>query len=143
LLYYFAFVDHGEAGTKQLTAKQLFLIELKPGITRKQFFERRNDITSKQVNLKHTLFSLLGERDGRLVLIMLIESRLKTDLLEIYNADFVSQLKTFFGDNAVYSTTVLDITAPLRILHNYLPMFNMKDGIIKTDWSKDNIFVEL
>ena len=32
-------------------------------------------------------------------------------------------------------------TAPIRIKHNYIPMVNMRDGVIKKDWPDEGIFV--
>ncbi len=143
ILNYMLSIDHSDYGTGQMPASQLVMVELKEGITRKQFLDSAPGVMSKKVHLKHILASLLGERDGKLTLMMLINSRKKDDLLEIYNAEFVPQLKQVFGQNAIKNTTVIDMVMPLRVLHNYMPMFNMKNGIIKRDWSKDKIFVEL
>ena len=30
---------------------------------------------------------------------------------------------------------------PIRIKHNYIPVVNRKDGVIRPDWTDDGIFV--
>ena len=142
ILGYYVDVNHNATGTGQLSALEMFIIELKHGVTRTEFIEKMDNLVSKKVNLKHVKLSLLGERNGHLLIITILESGSKKDLLEIFNANIVSELKQMFGEDAIHKTESLAVTAPIRIMHNYLPMINMKDGKIREDWPKERIFVD-
>ncbi len=142
ILNYAAYADHGAGGTGQLPARQLFVVEFKEGLTRRQLMDSAQKYVTRQANKKHLLFSFVGERDGRLSMMLLLESGQHSDLLEIFNAEIVPQFNQIFGREAVHRTDVHTITHLNCFFHNYLPAINMKQGIIKEDWSKDNIFVD-
>lgn len=142
IIRYYTEVNHSGDGTGQLTARQMFVIELRHGITRKEFLEKIEKLTSKKVSLKHVFLSILGEKNGHLVLAMVLESYKQEDLLEIFNADITVGLKNIFGDNAIYKTTDFTLMGTIRFLHSYIPMVNMDNGRIKEDWPKEKIFVD-
>jgi len=93
---------------------------------------------NNQIILKHVLESHLGEQNGCLVLVMIIESFSKNDLVEIYNAEIVKLLADALGMDSVAHTEVIDLTMHLNHLHNY-SNYNMKNG--KIDKIPTNIFV--
>lgn len=144
ILSYYTNVDHSKFGSDQMPARQLFVVELKNGITRENFVDSLgNRIVTKKVLLKHIFASFLGERDGHVVLTFILESRQREDLIEIYNADVASEIISTFGQDAIRNTTVIDVTHDVRLFHNYLPQINMFHGKIKKELDKNDIFVEL
>lgn len=141
LISYYTYL-HNFSGTKLFTSRQLFIIRFKHGITRDSFVRKLGDhfekIVNNQIILKHVLESHLGEQNGCLVLVMIIESFSKNDLVEIYNAEIVKLLADALGMDSVAHTEVIDLTMHLNHLHNY-SNYNMKNG--KIDKIPTNIFV--
>jgi len=141
-LYYFTFVDHSPQGTGIFASRQMYVVHMKPGITRKWF----QDELSKQGGMlsrivKHILYSHLGETDGHLVLFVVIESHKDSDILEIFNAEILSELKSKFGEDSVRAVQSYTLSSPIRVLHNYLPGVNLEGGKIKQGWPENSIFV--
>lgn len=141
ILNYYSYINNWKNGTEVFGARQLYIIKLKYGITRKQFL----DIFSKPEKItplfaKHVLSCYAGEINGQLAIIYIIESRLDTDILEIFNAEIVPELGQAFGKDAIQETISIPITNSLTILHNY-QAFNMENGKLKKNWPHDKIFV--
>ena len=90
------------------------------------------------MTMKHILESHVGEQNGCLVLVMIIESFSKNDLIEIFNAEIIKIIIDSFGHDSVVHTEVIDLTLQLSQMHNY-SNFNMKNG--KIDKIPKNIFV--
>lgn len=137
-LHYFAYMDNF-AGTKQFNSRQMFTITFRHGITRHKFLlglkKAKEKYSSNPLFSKHVLESHLGEQNGRLLLIVVLESFSKNDLIEIFNADIVSMIEEQYGLGAIYKTEVVDLTIHLNLLHNY--SFFDKDNDLK----KDDIFL--
>jgi DNA-binding Lrp family transcriptional regulator len=142
LLTYFTYLDTTRSGTGAFGARDLYLIILKRGITRKEFLEKYFGQGSRYLKQKHTLVSGLCEFEGSLCLAMVLESRLETDIIEIFNAEIVPELQRMFGAAAIEKTITMRLDTVLTILHNYIPMLNMKAGSIAKEWKPDNIFVD-
>jgi len=143
IINYFTHVNHFPKGTGNFTARQLYIMKFKAGITRKQFLDvMGGSLFLTSIGIKHILDSHLGEIDGHLALIVILESRLESDLIEIFNADLLKELKHLFGNDCVVSTKVITMSMPFRILHNYLPEINLEKGRISENWPDENIFVE-
>ena len=142
MLHYFTYLDNTSNGTASFTSRKMYVIKLRKGITRSEYIA--SEVNDKPVELhsKHILDAHLGEIDGQLALIIIIESRLESDILEIFNAELVPQLKKKFGNDAVDSVQVLQLSIPLRFLHNYQPLVNLAKGKIRKDWPDKNIFVQ-
>ena len=145
LLYYFAFLNNGQTGTGLFSTAKLYSIKLKSGISQKTVLEElsKKELVDKYLtyHAKHMSLTMVGERDGNVVLIFLLESFKDSDINEIYHNELVPLLTQLFGDDSITSTEVTTICCPLRILHNYLLHLNMENGIIKKDWPDKAIFV--
>jgi len=142
LLYYFTYLNNGPHGTSVFTAKQQYIITFKLGITRKQIIEAMKKESPTKIELKHIAECSLGERDGHAIIAMTIESRLISDIIEIFNAEIAPKFKRVFGEDAIIKTDVLTLNVPLIMLHNYMPLTNMAYGKIKEGWPDDLIFVD-
>jgi len=140
LLQYFTYLDTSRHGTGDFETRQLYIIKLRSGITRKLFFERFPLIKNKNVFIKHILESHIGEHNGMLTLLMILESRLESDIIEIFNADIVKILDEAFGHGSVIDVMNIRLSHMLNMFHNYIPSKHIKDGLIPKV-KKDDYFI--
>ncbi len=128
LLYYFAYLNNGP--------------HVKLGITRKQIEEMMKKEEPTKTELKHIAESYLGDRDGNVIIVMIIESRRESDIIEIFNAELVPKFKRYFGNDAIIKTEALTLNIPTVMLRNYMPLVNIMHGKVKEDWPDELIFVD-
>ncbi|MBN2881473.1 winged helix-turn-helix domain-containing protein [Candidatus Woesearchaeota archaeon] len=141
LLNYYSFIDNF-VGTKKFSTRQMFVVRMNHGITRQHFIDlcfQNREKMSKEILVKHILESHLGEEHGQLVLVLILESFKKNDLIEIFNEDIVRFFEICFGSNIVSRTEVIDLTYTLSMFHNYL--FFDDSGISNKPRSTKSIFV--
>jgi len=142
LISYYTDFCHGERGTQDFYAKQLYIIKFVGGLTREQFL--RFIANDKQYNEFMSMYAVeayLGEKDGRLSLIIILNGKNVTELVEIFNSTIISMFRTAFGEDSIKDIITARVTDLIRTHHNYMPMVNMEDGIIKDDWPNNWIFV--
>ncbi|MCK4521541.1 MAG: winged helix-turn-helix transcriptional regulator [Nanoarchaeota archaeon] len=141
-LRYYASLDKGEFGLHIFGAKQLYIIKFKIGITRKKYLEVMEiDNRWRMFNCRYISMAYLGEKDGHLALIMVLDSKDGAHLVEEFNGKIVPFLTEKFGKNAVEEITTTSLSKLIRVHHNYLPYTNLEDGKIKEDWPDEMIFV--
>lgn len=143
LLRYFTSLDTGEHGTGKFGAKQIYIIKFKIGITRKRFLEE----SAKGKDLLYfspcyISLSYLGEKDGHLTYMCILDAETESKLLDEFNGKLVSHFKNNFGEDCIREIITMRITNTIRRHHNYIPMINMENGIIKEDWPDSLIFVD-
>jgi DNA-binding Lrp family transcriptional regulator len=143
LLNYYCYLDNTLQGTGTFSAKMMLVIVFRDGITRKTLLEKMSS-TERALRFfpKHVLFTMVGEFEGNVAIITIIESHKAEDLIEIYNAEFVPELEMLYGRGCIKKTLSLPITHIARIFRNYIPGRNMANGVIREDWSNDYIFVD-
>ncbi len=141
IISYHAFINNGPDGTEDFTASVMYIIKFRYGIYRKQFLSAFQKMELTGIDTKHISFQWLGEKDGQLILLLMIESRQPTDILEIYNVEIVSKIGKSLGQDAISDTIAIPISTTLSLLHNYLPGRNMENGLIKKAWPKELVFV--
>jgi len=143
LLRYFTSFDTGEFGTGQYKAKQLYIIKFKIGIPRKKYLESLEmDKRFMAFYSSYASLSYLGEKDGHLALIMILDAETESKLVDEFNEKLIQHIKEKLGEDSIEDVTTAKITHTLRRHHNYLPMFNMEKGIVKKDWPDEWIFVD-
>ncbi|MFH1439429.1 MAG: Lrp/AsnC family transcriptional regulator [Candidatus Woesearchaeota archaeon] len=143
LLSYYAHLDNTEKGTGRFGGRHLYTIKLNHGISRKSFLDfLKNNSARNNHKLRHVHSTFLGTSGGNLVLVKLIESRLSSDIIEIFNCDLVPEIKQHFGEDAIVSADVIQIDEIFRMFHNYMPGINMTDGKISEHWNDDMVFVD-
>jgi DNA-binding Lrp family transcriptional regulator len=140
ILFYFTHADNSLNGTGSFSAIQLYILDFKQGITRAKFIEKFTNTDFPTTLQKHCLNSYLAESNGVLKLVLFIESYMDSDILEIFNADYLPKLELLFGKRCITNTSTLTINSTLQLCHNYFPSINMNNGKIKENWSK--IFIE-
>ncbi len=143
LLKYFASFDNSEYGSGLFKAQQLYTIKFKIGITRHDYLEKiEYDKKLRELNIGYISSSYLGEKDGHLALIMVLNAETESKLVDEFNNCIVSWLREKLGEDAIKSVTSVRITELIRIHHNYLPSINMENGIIKKAWLDEWVFVD-
>lgn len=143
MLSYFADIKHGDEGTEDFHVKQLYCIKFRVGITRQEFLEKAQvDRKQKKFNSEHVITSYIGEKDGHLALMMIVNAHTEQDLNESFNAHIVPNLKKNHGDDCIISIDTIRILEPFREHHNYIHGINMEKGKITEDWPNDYIFVD-
>jgi DNA-binding Lrp family transcriptional regulator len=138
-------VNNGPHGTGNFGSMKMYIMRFRHGISRKHFEKNYASMNRQTIyDAKHIHTSYLGERDGHLILVLFIESRKDSDIIEIFNVDLLNDFKSRFGNDCMHDVEVIQISHNIRLLHNYLNsniLSNMEDGIIKTDWKDDDIYV--
>jgi len=143
LLRYFASLDTGEFGTHTFLAKQLYIIKFKIGITRADYLEKlEKDKRFQHFNSSYISMSCLGEKDGHLALIMILDAETDSVLIDEFNGKILPHLKAKLGEDCIKEIFTTKISNTLRRHHNYLPNINMENGILRKDWPDDWIFVD-
>ncbi len=143
LLRYFTSLDTGEHGTGKYAARQLYIIKFKIGITREQFIkEMEEDKGLFSFSSCYISLSYLGEKDGHLTYMMILDAETESRMMDEFNGKVVPALKNKFRDNCIRELITMRVTNTLRRHHNYIPMINMENGIMKKDWPDEYIFVD-
>ncbi len=142
IISYCTNVDNATTGTGRFGARQQYIITFKHGITRSRISDvLKNEFPSK-IELKHISDCSIGDKDGHAIVAITIESRVESDIIEVFNAEILPKLKRLLGDDAIIKTDVFTLSSSLVIMHNYMPLMNMRNGKIKEEWSDDLIFVD-
>lgn len=143
LLRYYASLDTGEFGTKKYNAKQLYIIKFKIGTTREQYLNKiENDRKFMGSSSAYISLSYLGEKDGHLALIVILDAETDSKLVDEFNSRMVHHLKEKLGDDCIGEIISARISNTLRRHHNYVPTANMENGIMKKEWPDEMIFVD-
>ena len=94
---------------KSQNIQSSILLEFKQGITRAKFIEKFNNTDLPSTLQKHCLNSYLAESNGILKLILFIESYMDSDILEIFNADYLPKLESLFGKGCITNISTLTL----------------------------------
>lgn len=142
-IMYMAHVNHYYTEPSKKGSTDLVIVTFRKGIVRKHIMDASSHRSEEYERMaaKYIKESHLSERDGQLLLLLIMESRKKEDIIEIINADLHRLLEQMFGTGAIAEFTTYPITHTFRREHNYIPGHNMKDGIIDPHWPDDKIFV--
>jgi DNA-binding Lrp family transcriptional regulator len=142
-LKYFVSFDTGEFGTGTFKAKQLYIIKFKTGLTREDYIEKvEKDKRVQQFNTSYISLSYLGEKDGTLALVMILDAETDSLLVDEFNGKVLPHLKDKLGQDCIREIITTKISNTLRRHHNYMPEINMENGMMKKDWPDDWIFVD-
>lgn len=143
LLGYYTSLETGEFGTKKYNAKQMYIIKFKIGTTREDYLNKI-EYDKKFMGFYSSYISLsyLGEKDGHLALILILNAETDSKLVDEFNVKVIPHLKEKLGDDCIREIISVRISNALRRHHNYMPMINMENGIMKKDWPDEWIFVD-
>ncbi len=142
IVSYFTALNVLPNGDGRFAARHLYIIKFRLGMT----VERLVNEIKSEPNVK-TIFteliyeSHLAEIDGHVSLIMIIEGKNNAEIVESFQGKIIPSLHKNHGENSIQEISTIRLLAPIRIKHNYVPMVNMEEGIIKPDWPDEAIFV--
>ncbi len=142
VLSYHTMVNLMEDGTGHFGTRHLYIIKFRLGVTKKQIVDEiKSEPNIKSVFTELIFQSHIAEIDGHIALIMLIEGRDDSDVVESMQGKIIPSLRKNHGQDSVEEVQTLRVLAPIRMLRNYIPIVNMKDGVLKEDWPDEAIFV--
>ena len=142
-LRYYTSLDKGEFGLHIFEAKQLYIIKFRMGVTRKKYMEiMETDAKWRTFNCKYISLAYLGEKDGHLALIIILDAKNEAHLVEEFNGNIVPFIEERLGKGIIEEITTSSLSKLVRVHHNYMPYVNLEEGKIKDDWPDDMIFVD-
>jgi len=142
LVRYYTSIRHEEEGTGLFHARQMYIIKLKIGITREEYLKKlKSDKELIAFFAEHISESYIGEKDGHLALMMIIDAHTESELIESFNGKIVPNIKKNFGEDSITEVITVSLDIPVRLHHNYLPYMNMEKGKIKDTWLDEWLFV--
>lgn len=142
LLNYFCALDMQESGTGVFGARHLYVIKFRIGITVKQVVDEiKNEPNIRSIFTDLIYESHIAEIEGRVALVMIIEGKNDADIVENVQGKIVPSLRKNHGPESIEEISTIRLLEPIRIFHNYVPMVNMRHGVLRDEWPKDAIFV--
>ena len=72
---------------------------------------------------------------------MIIEGKNDSDIVENVQGKIVPSLRKNHGPDSIEEISTIRLLGPIRIFHNYVPLVNMLQGVISSDWPGDAVFV--
>lgn len=143
LISYYTSIKYEEEATGIFHARQLYIIKLKIGITRETYLEKiKADKELLGFSAEHIAESYVGEKDGHLALMIIMDAKTEPELIESFNGKFVTNIQKLFGEDSIKEVITTKLNIPVRLHHNYLPLINMEKGKIRENWPDEYIFVE-
>ena len=141
-LRYYTSIDKGEFGLHIFGAKQIYIIQFKTGITKKKYMQvMESDAKWRTFNCKYISLAYLGEKEGHLALVIILDAKNESHLVEEFNGKIVPFIYEKLGDGCIKQITTANLNKLIRVHHNYMPYVNIEEGKIKDDWPDDMIFV--
>jgi DNA-binding Lrp family transcriptional regulator len=142
LLSYYAALDMQESGTNTFGARHLYIIRFRIGITRKQIIDEiRSEPNVRTIFTDLIYESHIAEIEGRVALVMIIEGKNDSDIVENVQGRIVPSLRKNHGPDSIEEISTMRLLGPIRIFHNYVPLVNMRAGVISANWPQDGVFV--
>jgi DNA-binding Lrp family transcriptional regulator len=141
LISYMTYLDTSDNGTSDFKSRQMYVITFNHGITRSLFLEKIKyaHVPNEYLIKKHVLESQLGETDGKLCLMIILESRLDSDILEIFNAEIIPFLHSHLGHYCIKDVQTINLTYMGITLHNYT--LNKENISLFGQLNKDTVYV--
>jgi len=142
LLSYFCALDMQESGTNTFGARQLYVIKFRIGITVRQIVDEiKNEPNIRSIFTDLIYESHIAEIEGHVALVMMIEGKNDADIVENVQGKIVPSLRKNHGPDSIEEISTARLLSPVRIFHNYVPLVNMRQGILSHEWPGDAIFV--
>ena len=142
VLRYYTAVDMQDNGTSRFNTQHMITIKFELGVTRGQIVE---EIGSEPnvANVFSELIrdSFIAETDGHVALVLIMEGESDSDVADNLHGKIIPSLKKNHGDGSVIELRTVRLLGTIRREHNYLPMVNMADAVLREDWPDEAIFV--
>ncbi len=142
LINYFAAIDMQETGAGTFGARHLYIIKFRIGVTVKQIVDEiKSEPNVRSVFTDLIYESHIAELDGHVALVMIIEGKNDADIIENVQGKIIPSLRKNHGPESIEEISTLRLLSPIRVFHNYVPLVNMHQGVLRDDWTNDAIFV--
>ena len=141
-LKYFTALEMQGSGISRFNTQHMIIIKFDLGVTRGQIVD---EIASEPnvANVFSELIrdSFIAEANGHIALVLIMEGESDSDVADSLHAKIIPSLKKNHGDNSVIELRTIRLLGTIRREHNYLPMVNMADAVLREDWPDEAIFV--
>lgn len=140
--YYTGLDLQADGTTSQVTTQHMVIIKFRLGITRAQIVEEIGS-ESNVANVFSELIrdSSIAETDGHIALIMVVEGESDSDVADSVQGKIIPSLQKNHGKDSIDELRTIRLLGTIRREHNYLPMVNMQDAVLREDWPDEAIFV--
>ena len=131
ILSYYTAVEMQSNGTARFNTQHMIIIKFELGVTRSQIVQETcNEPNVANVFSELIRDSYIAETDGHIALVA-----------ESLQGKIIPSLKKNHGDSSIVELRTIRLLGSIRREHNYLPMVNMKEGVMRKDWPDEAIFV--
>jgi DNA-binding Lrp family transcriptional regulator len=141
IISYMTRIDMLPSGTGHFQVQHLFIIQFRLGITFSQIAREIQEEPNVITIFTELIFeSYISEIDGHTALVMVVEGQSEADIVERFQAHIVPSLQKNHGKDSIEKVSTIRLLQPIRMLKNYLPTVNMKNGRLKKEWHFDAIY---
>jgi DNA-binding Lrp family transcriptional regulator len=142
ILSYFTHVDLTGTGAGQFTARHLYIIKFRIGVTYNQMLEDiRREPFVRSVFTEVIFESHIAEIDGHVAMLLFIDGASDTDIVQTVQEKIIPSLQRNHGEESIEEIQTIRVLAPVRAVRNYVLPVNMDAGYIRKDWPDDAIYV--
>jgi DNA-binding Lrp family transcriptional regulator len=141
ILSYYADVDLSANGARQFNARHLYIIKFRVGITFKQLIDEIRGEPTKTVFTESVYESHVAEIDGKVALLLFVDGDSDVDIVHRAHEELLPNLLQNHGVDSIEEISTIRMLLPVRVMRNYLPLVNMKGGLMKADWPDEGIYV--
>jgi DNA-binding Lrp family transcriptional regulator len=141
ILAYFTNVDLSANGAEQFNARHLYIIKFRVGITYKQLVDEIRMEPSRTVFTERVYESNIAEIDGKVALLLYVDGDSDVDIVQRMHEDFIPRLLENHGRDSIEEISTVRLLSPVRVMRNYLPLANMRNGLLLPDWPDEAIYV--
>ncbi len=140
--YYTGLDLQSDGSSSRVTTQHMVIIKFKLGITRAQVVEEiRSEANVVTVFSELIRDSFVAETDGHIALIMIVEGESDSDVADSVQGKIIPSLQKNHGDDSIDELRTIRLLGTIRREHNYLPMVNMEEAVLREDWPDEAIFV--
>ena len=142
VLSYFTHLNLSASGTGQFNTRHLYIIKFRIGMTMRKLQE---DIASepyvRSIFTEFIFESHIAEIDGKIAMLLFIDGESDTGIVTTVQEKLIPSLIRNHGEHSIEEVSTMRLLAPVRILRNYIPPVNVKDGYLRKDWPDEAIYV--
>ena len=115
ILSYFTHLDLSARGTGQFSARHLYIIQFRIGVTYKQLLEDiQREPSVRSVFTKIIFESHIAEIDGKLAMLLFIDGASDTDIVQTVQEELIPSLLKNHGADSIEEVQTVRVLAPVR-----------------------------
>jgi DNA-binding Lrp family transcriptional regulator len=142
VLSYHTQVNLTESGTGQFTARHVYTIKFRLGVTVRQVEEDiRREPFVRSIFTEVLFESHIAEIDGAVAMLLFIDGASDADIVQTVQEKLIPSLQRNHGEGSIAEVSTIRLLKPVRVMRNYLPFVNMQHGYILKDWPDEAIYV--